>query len=108
VRSGGDVRVGELARDLGWSRRHLGELFAREYGVGMKELARIVRFERSVELLRVPACGSVAAVAAAVGYYDQAHLTREWRALAGCSPTQWLVAEELPSVQDGTGRQEAS
>ena len=101
VRSGGDVRVVDLARDLGWSRRHLGEMFVREYGVRMKELARIVRFERSVQLLRAPTRRSVAAVAAAAGYYDQAHLAREWRELAGCSPTQWLVEEELPSVQDG-------
>jgi AraC-like DNA-binding protein len=39
-------------------------------------------------------------VAAVCGFYDQAHLNREWRELAGCSPTTWL-AEELPSVQDG-------
>ncbi|MCA1672997.1 MAG: helix-turn-helix domain-containing protein, partial [Actinobacteria bacterium] len=41
----------------------------------------------------------LADVAARCGYYDQAHFTREWRDLAGCSPRTWL-AEELPSVQD--------
>jgi AraC-like DNA-binding protein len=29
-------------------------------------------------------------VAAAYGYYDQAHLAREFRALAGCPPSQLL------------------
>jgi AraC-like DNA-binding protein len=36
------------------------------------------------------------------GYADQAHLTREFSALAGCSPTRWL-AEEIGNVQDAPG-----
>ncbi len=34
------------------------------------------------------------------GYADQSHLTREFRQMAGCSPTQWLV-EERRNIQDG-------
>jgi AraC-like DNA-binding protein len=37
-------------------------------------------------------------VALAAGYYDHAHMLREWRRMAGCRPGEWL-AEELPSVQ---------
>jgi len=49
--------------------------------------------------LRPPDRPPLADVAALAGYYDQAHFTRDWRDLAGCSPTTWL-AEEFPSVQD--------
>ena len=41
----------------------------------------------------------LADVAAAGGYFDQAHLAREFAAFAGCSPSQW-IAEEIGFVQD--------
>jgi AraC-like DNA-binding protein len=37
-------------------------------------------------------------VAADAGYFDQAHLTREFHAFAGCSPTRWM-ADEIGFVQ---------
>lgn len=97
--SGGTVETGALAVDVGYSRRHLGALFRRELGLPPKVAARVVRFERSRRLLERPGRPSLASVAASSGYYDQAHLTREWREIAGCTPTTWM-AEELPYVQD--------
>ena len=99
VASGGAVDVGALAAEVGWSRRHLGERFRAEFGLAPKVAARVVRFERARRLLERPGRPGLATVAVTTGYYDQAHMTREWRALAGCSPGTWL-AEELPSVQD--------
>ncbi len=96
--TGGRVEVGALAKDLGWSRRHLGERFRAEIGLAPKAAARVVRFARARELLATPRRPDLASVAAAVGYYDQAHLHRDFRDLAGCSPGTWF-AEELPSVQ---------
>ncbi|MDQ3988962.1 MAG: helix-turn-helix domain-containing protein [Actinomycetota bacterium] len=97
--SRGAIGIRALADEVGWSRRHLGERFRREYGLTPKEAARVMRFEVARELLRPPDRPPLADVAVRAGYYDQAHFTREWRDLAGCSPTRWL-AEELPSVQD--------
>ena len=94
------ARVAEVADDVGFSRRHLGELVRTEVGVTPKEWQRLARFERSHALVRegVP----LASVAIRCGYADQSHLTREWVALAGCSPTEWKH-RELPSVQDDDG-----
>ena len=97
--SGGGIEVNALAREVGWSRRHLTQQFQRELGLSPKVVGRVVRFDRARRLLTRPARPGLAAVAATCGYFDQAHLTREFRELAGMSPTTWL-AEQLPSVQD--------
>ena len=97
--SSGTVGVRELAAEVGWSRRHLTERFGQEYGLSPKVAARVLRFERAVGRLRISPRPRLADLAAQCGYADQAHLTREWQALAGCTPRQW-IAEELPFVQD--------
>jgi AraC-like DNA-binding protein len=100
--SRGTAAVPELAREAGWSSRQLAARFRTEVGLGPKAAARVVRFDRARRLLqrRVAACGppDLAALAAACGYYDQAHLAREFRALAGCPPSRW-IAEEFRNVQ---------
>lgn len=95
----GRVGVQDLAREVGWSRRHLTERFGQEFGLAPKVAARVLRFERAVARLKRQPWTKLADLAADLGYADQAHLTREWHALAGCSPRQW-IAEELPYVQD--------
>ncbi len=65
--------------------------------------AMVLRFERSRRLLERPARPGLAEVAVACGYYDQAHLSRDWRSLAGCTSTAWMAAE-LPSVKTRPSR----
>jgi AraC-like DNA-binding protein len=97
-RTAGALGVQELAQEVGWSRRYLTERFHAEYGLPPKVTARVLRFERGVDRLRRVPLTRLADLAADLGYADQAHLSREWQALAGCSPTQWL-AEEFPAVR---------
>lgn len=95
----GGLRVAALAGEVGWSRRHLADRFRREVGLTPKQAARVLRFERAADLLRRHDAVDLADVAIACGYYDQAHLSNEWRALSGCPPGTW-IAEELPILRD--------
>ncbi len=98
----GAVPVAELARETGWSARHLDNRFRAEIGLTPKAAARVIRFDRARRMLmrRVGAGGApaLADLAAVGGYYDQAHLAREFRGLAGLPPSRWL-AEEFRNVQ---------
>ena len=91
--------VAAVAAEVGYSRRRLGTLVREECGLTPKEYQRVARFERAHGLL---GHRPLAEVAAWCGYADQGHLAREWRALAGCTPTTWL-REEFPFLQDLTG-----
>ncbi|MEV5650366.1 helix-turn-helix domain-containing protein [Nocardia sp. NPDC052254] len=95
----GAPAVGRVAHDIGWSRRYLAGRFTAEFGITPIQAARLSRFEVSHRMLRRPG-HSVAAVAAATGYYDQAHMAREWRELAGVPPSVWRAREVFPFVQD--------
>jgi len=107
--SAGRVRVEQLARELGWSRRHLAAQFRDAVGFTPKTMARVIRFEQTLERLR--AGEALADVAYDAGYADQAHLNRDFRAFTGLAPTEYLrrveaaavlgvPADEIPFVQD--------
>jgi AraC-like DNA-binding protein len=85
--SGGQIDIGTLARELGYSQKHLISLFRDHVGLPPKLVARLVRFDRVMRHVRSGAAGSWAEIAAACGYYDQAHLNREVRRFTGTTPT---------------------
>lgn len=91
----GHYGVADLARHLGWSRRHLSTHFTAELGIGLKQAGRLHRFTASRRLVQQGA--SINDVAHHCGYADQAHLTREWREFGGQTPSQW---QDFPILQD--------
>ena len=84
--SGGTLPIAALAAGTGWSHRHFKALFQAEMGLSPKAAARLLRFDRARTLIEGAPEASLAAIAAACGYSDQSHLTREVRAFAAASP----------------------
>jgi AraC-like DNA-binding protein len=87
----GELAVDTMAATLGCSRRHLAALVHEQLGLPPKRLGRIVRFHRVVAALARPASATLSQVAHACGYFDHAHLDRDFRDFAGLSPTQYLA-----------------
>ncbi|WP_236653613.1 AraC family transcriptional regulator [Streptacidiphilus melanogenes] len=99
--SGGRLRVGAAAEEVGWSERHLRNRFLAEIGLTPKAAARVIRFDLARRrLAQRAAAPDLAGLAADHGYADQSHLDREFTALAGCAPSAWL-AEEFRNIQAG-------
>ncbi|MCP9276034.1 helix-turn-helix domain-containing protein [Mycolicibacterium arenosum] len=97
--AGGNVAIGELAGELGWSHRTLIARYRDAVGLPPKTVARIVRFESLTARVTRDPGADWTATALACGYFDQAHLAREVREFAGVTPTV-LRAELVNSVQD--------
>ena len=88
----GAIGVSALCTELGCSRRHLTRRFGEEVGLPPKALARVLRFRRVLALVQRPGgTARFAQIAAEAGYYDQPHLNRDFRDLAGCTPTEYLA-----------------
>jgi AraC-like DNA-binding protein len=82
----GQVRVSDLAEEIGVSCRHLSRQFQRAVGVSPKEYGRTKRFLHALELLTREGPRSLMEVALDSGFYDQSHFNHEFRELAGMSP----------------------
>jgi AraC-like DNA-binding protein len=93
--TGGRLAVEALARELGCSRRHLAARFREQVGLPPKTVARVVRFHRAARLLRTAGDARWAEIANECGYYDQSHFNRDFRDLAGTSPSEFM-ASQLP------------
>ncbi|MER5887215.1 helix-turn-helix domain-containing protein [Streptomyces sp. NPDC001941] len=90
VATEGQARIAELARTTGWSARTLEIRFEEQIGHTPKKTARILRLRRAAALLADGSSSSGAA--SACGYSDQAHLSREFKAMTGLSPTRFAAA----------------
>jgi AraC-like DNA-binding protein len=99
----GDLAISELIADTGWSRRRLSEGFRAQTGLTPKSAARIMRFTRARDLLTRSGHRSLASIALTCGYYDQAHLNRDFQALGQCTPTEYLAAQlaDVPGTGPG-------
>ena len=93
----GRVGAGALAAELGWSHRRLIGRFRDQIGMPPKAVARVLRFERASRVLMRGPDTRLAELALDCGYYDQAHLNRDFRAFAGVTPTEYM-ARRLPDL----------
>ena len=78
--------VADMARNTGMSQRTLQRWFERNVGMPPRRYLRLLRFQKAFET--VPGEASLAAHAADQGFADQAHMAREFRAMAGMPARQ--------------------
>jgi AraC-like DNA-binding protein len=85
--AGPDATVAGIARAAALSPRSLQRLFALHVGATPKSVLQRFRRQQAVDLLGEPGAPTLARIAAELGYSDQAHLARDFRATLGRSPS---------------------
>jgi AraC-like DNA-binding protein len=85
--AGPEARVDGIAREFAVSPRTLQRLFTQHVGATPKAVLQRFRRQQAVDLLGEPDGPTLARIAAELGYADQSHLTRDFRATLGRSPS---------------------
>lgn len=92
--SAGAVPIARIAAEVGWSQGYLIRRFTQQIGLTPKASARVLRFRHAVALLGRGAV-SLTDLSTACGFYDQSHLNREFRAIAGTTPGQMVASRRV-------------
>jgi AraC-like DNA-binding protein len=101
----GAVTLREVAAHANIGERQLERLFHAHVGVTPKHYARVMRLTHACRLMtaraRPDAREHQSALAAEAGYADESHLVREFRALAGVTPSTLRAERAVPPVSSG-------
>jgi AraC-like DNA-binding protein len=92
--------IGDIAAALGLSHGYLDRLFTAQVGLSPRTLARILRVRRLLEGIDVHGMVGWAGKATELGWFDQAHLIRDFKRHTGVTPSEYVAAQR--SVYDRT------
>jgi AraC-like DNA-binding protein len=87
--SHGQIRVKEIACQVGYSERHLNRLFLMQVGMNIKHYTRLVRFNYVLKHVQKSPC-FFAPLSQQAGYFDQAHFDKDFKAISGVTPQDYL------------------
>jgi AraC-like DNA-binding protein len=90
------IAIGDIAAQLGWNARMVHRQFTASCGYSPKHFQRIMRMQTFLRGLRAGRTSSLSSLAIAAGYSDQAHMTRDFRAITGFTPTAYLASGGTP------------
>ncbi|HSM37557.1 MAG TPA: helix-turn-helix transcriptional regulator [Longimicrobiales bacterium] len=93
VRGAGREPVEAVAAALASTPRSVERALREHAGLAPRDLRRIVRIQGAVRRLRTARSVVLGRIALEAGYYDQPHFCREFRRMAGLSPTEFLARE---------------
>ena len=97
----GITSVDRLMTTAAIDKRALQRLFQKYVGIGPKWVIKRYRLHEAIAQMQDSAPVNWAALALGLGYFDQAHFGRDFRALVGQSPTEYarsLVADDISMV----------
>jgi len=92
AQSDSDTTMPTLANDVNLSLKHFERLFARHIGFRPSLFARIVRFQQAMyTALQTNDTLTLSQLALEMGYYDQAHFSKDFKRFSGLSPRDFFA-----------------
>lgn len=84
----------QIGTAMGLSERTLQRMFATEVGLSAKQFGKVLRVQQAVRIRQSGDSHTWGRAAVEVGYYDQSHFNKDFRAVVGCAPTELIVEAE--------------
>jgi AraC-like DNA-binding protein len=94
----GLVRVDQVARLAGMSARSVQRLFASYVGVSPKAVLARYRLQDAAAAIDAGQVDDLASLASSLGWFDQAHFSRDFRAVVGMPPSAYLARAQAEGV----------
>ncbi len=88
--SNGMMNIREITSNIGWSRQHFRRRFLKNTGLTPKFFSQVIRVNRIIQTYKAKRCNGLADLALIGGYFDQAHMTNEFKKITGISPLIFL------------------
>ena len=90
------IEIGDVARRLGWNARMIHRQFIAACGYSPKHFQRIMRIQGALRAAHSTPVAGLGDLAAAAGYADQAHMTRDFRDITGFTPAAYFADAATP------------
>ncbi len=87
----GQQRIDLLAQTACLGYKQFKRVFAEYVGANPKDYLRVVRFQRALYVLQTRKVTNLTQLTYECGFYDQAHLIKEFKQFSGYTPTEYLA-----------------
>lgn len=85
--------IERISNQVGYSQKHLIQLFKEHVGMNPKSFLKIIRFQKAIQEIEQSRTANWSHVALESGYYDQAHFINDFRNFSGFTPGNYLKAK---------------
>ena len=84
------IAFANMAQVFGYSERYCREKFKESYGLSPKQYSEIIRFQNTLKALLSGSCKDLCSLAIESGFFDQSHLTHDFRRYTNAPPEKYL------------------
>ena len=94
IESAGQIRVNELADDIGYSVRYVNKMFSQQFGLSPKLFCKLMRFQSLVKHLNGLEKNmfdiTLSDISTDLGYYDQSHMIKDFYEFTNTTPMKYI------------------
>lgn len=99
----GCICIRQLAEETGYSECYIRRVFQQVHGISPKNFERFVRFQKLLHVInKMPERIRLDALAQQCGYYDEAHMIKDFKQYAGITPQGYerlITGTKIPELE---------